>query len=163
MTSPTGGLDASVTIGSARSPRTSGTSGASGSGAARPGGDLGKDAFMSLLVASMKYQNPSSPMDGQEYMAQLAQFAQVEKLQAIEASTAELSSWQKAVAGQAMLGRTVSGAGAAGSTVTGTVTGVTLGSAGPRLTLTDGTSMEIDKVTAVHGPDGPTAAGGAAG
>lgn len=146
-------------LGAARTSRTSGTSGStSGSqSAAQPGGDLGKDAFMSLLVASMKYQDPSNPMDGQQYMAQLAQFAQVEKLQAIEASQSELSSWQRTIAAQGMLGRSVTGASDVGGSVTGTVTGVSLGAAGPRLTLSDGTAMAVDKVTEVRTPPTPGA------
>lgn len=161
MTTPTGGLDPSVLVGSARTPRTGATSSSTsgtGTAAAQPGGDLGKDAFMSLLVASMKYQDPSNPMDGQQYMAQLAQFAQVEKLQAIEASQAELSSWQRAVAGQAMLGRAITGTSAAGTTVTGTVTGVTLGTAGPQLQLADGSSMALDKVKTVTTAPGAASA-----
>ena len=33
-------------------------------------GALDKDAFLELLVASLKYQDPSSPMDTSELMAQ---------------------------------------------------------------------------------------------
>lgn len=155
MTTPTGGIDPAAMLSTARTSRTSGTAGSRG--ADQPGGELGKDAFMSLLVASMKYQDPSKPMDGQQYMAQLAQFAQVEKLQAIEASQTELSSWQRTIAAQGMLGRSVTGTSDVGGSVTGTVTGVTLGGAGPRLTLSDGTAMAVDKVTEVRTPPVPGA------
>ena len=35
-------------------------------------GGLGQDAFMKLLVAQLKYQNPMAPADGQAYMTQMA-------------------------------------------------------------------------------------------
>ena len=43
-------------------------------------GGLGKDAFLQLLVAQMKNQDPLSPQDGKEMAAQLAQFSSVEQL-----------------------------------------------------------------------------------
>ena len=118
----------------------------------KPGGELGKDAFMQLLVAQMRYQNPMSPVDGQQYMAQLAQFAQVEKLEAISKSQADAALWGKALSGQAMLGQTVTGVGAAGTEVTGTVTSVTLTDAGPRLDLSGGGSLTVEQVKKVSIP-----------
>ncbi|HEY0778006.1 MAG TPA: flagellar hook capping FlgD N-terminal domain-containing protein [Gemmatirosa sp.] len=46
-----------------------------------PGGAMGKDQFLQLLVAQMKNQDPDSPMDGTQMAAQLAQFSTVEQLQ----------------------------------------------------------------------------------
>ena len=71
MTSPTSGV--------------SGTSGTSstppGSSSATKGKDLGdKDTFLKLLVAQLKYQDPSNPADSTQFLAQTAQFTQVEKL-----------------------------------------------------------------------------------
>ncbi len=46
-----------------------------------PGGAMGKDQFLQLLVAQMKNQDPTSPMDGTQMASQLAQFSTVEQLQ----------------------------------------------------------------------------------
>lgn len=113
---------------------------------------LGKDAFLQLLVASMRYQDPSKPTDSQAYMAQLAQFTQVEKLDAISSSQADASRWQRTVAGQGMIGSFVTGTGPTGQPVTGIVTGVTLTAAGARVQLADGGSLAVDEVTKVDIP-----------
>ncbi len=41
---------------------------------------LGRDAFLTMLVAELKYQDPLNPMDGSDFSAQLAQFSQLEQL-----------------------------------------------------------------------------------
>lgn len=45
------------------------------------GDSLDKDSFLQLLVAQMKYQDPLQPTSNTEYVAQFAQFSQVESLQ----------------------------------------------------------------------------------
>lgn len=42
---------------------------------------MDKDAFLQLLVAQMKYQDPMEPTSNTEYIAQYAQFSQVEQMQ----------------------------------------------------------------------------------
>lgn len=50
---------------------------------------LDKDAFLQLLVAQMKYQDPLEPADNTEYIAQLATFSQVEELQNVSNSMSQ--------------------------------------------------------------------------
>lgn len=50
---------------------------------------MDKDAFLQLLVAQMKYQDPLEPTSNTEYISQYAQFSQVEQIQNM-AATAEL-------------------------------------------------------------------------
>ncbi len=51
---------------------------------------MDKDAFLQLLVAQMQYQDPLEPTSNTEFIAQYAQFSQVEQMQNM-AATMELS------------------------------------------------------------------------
>ncbi|HKJ82038.1 MAG TPA: flagellar hook capping FlgD N-terminal domain-containing protein [Ignavibacteriaceae bacterium] len=42
---------------------------------------LGKNDFMTLLIAQMKNQDPLNPMDGTQFASQLAQFSSLQELQ----------------------------------------------------------------------------------
>jgi flagellar basal-body rod modification protein FlgD len=44
---------------------------------------MGKDAFLQLLVAQLTHQSPTNPSDGTEFVAQLAQFTQLEQLTSV--------------------------------------------------------------------------------
>lgn len=52
----------------------------------KSGGALDKDAFLQLLVAQMKYQDPMEPTDNTEYVSQLATFSELENMQNMSAS-----------------------------------------------------------------------------
>lgn len=59
---------------------------ASQSSLAGTGNAMDKDAFLQLLVAQMKYQDPLQPTSNTEYISQYAQFSQVEQMQSMSAS-----------------------------------------------------------------------------
>lgn len=50
---------------------------------------LDKEAFLQLLVAQMKYQDPLEPTSNTEYIAQLATFSQLEELQNVGSSMSQ--------------------------------------------------------------------------
>ncbi|GHU40957.1 hypothetical protein FACS1894111_02450 [Clostridia bacterium] len=55
----------------------------------KAGGTMGKDAFLQLLVAQMKYQDPLEPASNTEYVAQLATFSSLEEMQNLNTAMKE--------------------------------------------------------------------------
>lgn len=53
-----------------------------------PTNELGKDAFLQLLMTQMQYQDPLNPMENTEMVAQLAQFSALEQMSNVYKSTA---------------------------------------------------------------------------
>lgn len=101
---------------------TGATTGVAAAGTkAKANNGLDRDAFMKLLVAQMRYQDPSNPMDSTQFMAQSAQFTSIELLQKLQESQTQLLSYQGLVLSSSLVGKTVSGTTADGATVTGKV------------------------------------------
>lgn len=86
-----------------------------GAVAPSPRGTLGKDDFLRLLITQLRNQDPLHPLDQNQFLAQTAQFAALEQLQAIGKGLEALraSGSGASIAGAAMLvGRTAAVAGA---------------------------------------------------
>ena len=115
-----------------------------------PTAELGKDAFLKLLVAQMKYQDPANPASSSEFMAQTATFTQVEKLEEIAAQNASLLALQRSSSAGALVGRTVSYTDENGAKQTGVVTSVRLGSDTAEATaMVGGVSVSMGRITEV--------------
>src|SRR3712207_3283136 len=82
---------------------------------------MGKDMFLQLLVAQMRYQDPNNPASTTEFMSQTATFSQVEKLEQLSEQNAALLTLQRSLSAGALVGHTVSWTDEAGATRTGTV------------------------------------------
>lgn len=101
-------------------------------------GNLDKDAFLQLLVAQLRYQNPMAPKDGQEYLAQAAQFAAVERLDNVNKAQNEAVAYQQVLLAASMVGRQVSGVPeGAEEAITGHVTSVVFDKGVPQLMIGD--------------------------
>jgi|SRR5688572_17471018 flagellar basal-body rod modification protein FlgD len=114
-----------------------------------PSKDMDKDMFLKLLVAQMKYQDPTNPQNGTEFLAQSAQFTMIEKLTEVADSQAALVSGQLMLGASNLVGRTVSYAGADGMPVTGVVTSATISGSNPTLRVGN-TDVPLSSVTEVR-------------
>jgi flagellar basal-body rod modification protein FlgD len=111
---------------------------------------MGKDTFLKLLVAQMKYQDPANPASSSEFMAQTATFTQVEKLEEIAAQNASLLALQRSSSAGALVGRTVSYTDETGAKQTGQVTSVRLGTDTTEATaMVGGVSVAMGRITEV--------------
>ena len=48
--------------------------------------EVGRDTFLTLLVAQLEHQDPMSPMDNADFTAQLAQFSSLEQMERMSAN-----------------------------------------------------------------------------
>ena len=120
------------------------TSSTSGGGSVKKLGD--QDTFLKLLVAQLKYQDPSKPADSTQFLAQTAQFTQVEKLGQI----ATMLQAGQLIGASSLVGKTVTYQDAAGASQTGLVTSVKLnGDSEPTLSVGN-TDVQLSKVTEVQ-------------
>jgi flagellar basal-body rod modification protein FlgD len=111
-----------------------------------------KDMFLQLLVAQMKYQDPSNPADSSEFLAQTAQFTALEKMQEVADQTSQLVALQVAFGASSMVGRTVTYPAADGTISTGVVDSVQFGATGPVLKV-DGNDVFLAQVQSVADRD----------
>jgi flagellar basal-body rod modification protein FlgD len=80
--------------------------------------NMGKEDFLNLLVTQLRYQDPLSPEDPKDFVAQLAQFSSLEQqinanqnLQGLGKAFESLKQSQNMAQGVALLGKTVKGSG----------------------------------------------------
>lgn len=98
-------------------------------------GSLGGDAFLKLLVAQLRYQNPLEPTGANELMQQTASFSQVETLQALASTQQQLAGLSQFSLAVGLAGKEVAALGVTGEPVIGPVDGVRFGTAEPELSI----------------------------
>ena len=101
---------------------------------------FGEKAFLQLLIAELKNQDPDKPMDGQAMITQLAQLNQTQ-------ATMQSLTFQQETFASSVIGKSVTGA-AGGKPTTGIATAFSVN--GSTVTLTvNGQAMDITSVTGV--------------
>jgi flagellar basal-body rod modification protein FlgD len=93
---------------------------------ANPAGTLGKDDFLKLFVTQLQNQDPMSPQDNSQFMAQMAQFTTLEQITNLSTATSQLSFDTQVSQSVALIGKTVGYTNADGVDVTGVATGVSI-------------------------------------
>lgn len=134
--------------------KTNKTNAPSGSQGIVTNDSLGKDDFLKLLIAQMQNQDPLSPTDNKDSIAQLATFSSLEQMNNIAASMDNLNSTMNLFSqhsslmqGAAMIGKWVSGVGIDGETIIeGTVESVKWLEGDPKLQIRqqDGTLVDLE-------------------
>jgi flagellar basal-body rod modification protein FlgD len=129
------------------------TSSSATSSSASTGSDtLDTDTFLRLLVAQLKYQDPSKPTDSSQFLAQTAQFTLVEKMQALASSQAELVKTSALSSATSLVGSRITYL-QSGVTSTGTVTGVSISDGVPTL-MVGSTKVDLSEISKVESASG---------
>ena len=111
--------------------------------------ELGKDDFLKLLMAQMTNQDPTSPMENTEFIAQMAQFSSLEQMTNMSQNFDKMAAMMNSSEAQSMLGRTVQIDLGAEQTTTGVVEAATRGNT-PQIQV-NGMFYDINKIKAVYG------------
>jgi flagellar basal-body rod modification protein FlgD len=106
---------------------------------------INQQDFLRILLTQLNAQNPLKPMDNGAFVAQLAQFSQLESAQQTVSSLNQLVGLQTNSQTVALLGKSVDVLGAAGFT-SGQVTGLSISGATPTLTVHPATGADVTGV-----------------
>jgi flagellar basal-body rod modification protein FlgD len=104
------------------------------------GANVDYQSFLKLLVAEMKNQDPTNPMDSSDYVAQLATFSQVEQSVQINAKFDQLLQASALGQADAIIGRTIT---SADGKLSGEVKEVRVASDGVVAVLKDGKEVPV--------------------
>ncbi len=101
------------------------------------------NTFLQLLIAQMKNQDPTNPMDTAEYMSQFAQLSTVEQAMQTNSKLDALLSSQSLSQANSLIGKTVSFVDSTGASFSGKVVSVAINNDGSIATLEDGTKVAV--------------------
>ncbi|MCH5294869.1 MAG: flagellar hook assembly protein FlgD [Treponema sp.] len=87
---------------------------------------LGKDDFLKLLITQLSNQDPTSPMENTEFIAQMAQFSSLEQMTNMNESFQRMTAMMNSNQAMSTIGRIVD-IDLGGTTTTGVVTATTYG------------------------------------
>lgn len=146
MTSPADGIQA--TLPSTYNP-SSATLNSSGSGKATE--MLDSQAFLQLLVAQLKYQDPTNPVDTSNFMNQTAMLSQVQTMNTMSTTLSDMMAAQQTSTATSMLGKAISFLDPAGNLVAGIVDVVSMNNGVARLHVGD-LAVPLAGVVAVAEP-----------
>jgi flagellar basal-body rod modification protein FlgD len=103
---------------------TTGTTGTQAPKAAvptNPNATLDKDGFLKLFIAQLQHQDPSSPMDTNESMAQMSSFSMVEQITNMASSNTKIAASLSTSSAVSLIGKTVTYTGEGDVPATGKV------------------------------------------
>lgn len=109
------------------------------------GNNLGKDAFLKLLVTQMQYQDPLNPSSNTEYVAQLATYSQLEELKNL--GTTSTNSQAFGLVGKNVVIKTENTAGKS-TYISGSVDFVNMSGGEAKISI-NGSLYSIDKLDSI--------------
>lgn len=117
-------------------------------GTRNPKQTMDSEVFLSLLVAQLRNQDPSSPMDTNAMISQTTELASMEQLTTLTTLNEENFSLQMRIAASALIGQEVSYSKPDGTKITGIVDSVSF--AGPIPTVSvGGKDIALDVISGV--------------
>ena len=116
-------ISSSSFLNSVQVPPSSGATPSAAAATTKPK-SLGKDDFLKLLIAQLRNQDPSKPMDDSAMIAQMAQFSALEATQQLQKTIQQSSNVSTIFQAGALIGKYVQANETDGSNISGAVTAV---------------------------------------
>jgi flagellar basal-body rod modification protein FlgD len=110
--------------------------------------EMGKDDFLKLLITQLSNQDPTSPMENTEFIAQMAQFSSLEQMTNMNQEFARMNSMLVSSQAVATIGKTVD-VSLGDTTTTGVVEAVTYGQ-NPQVKINN-MYYDMKQISAVYG------------
>lgn len=110
--------------------------------------DLGKDDFLTLLITQLQNQDPTSPMENSEFIAQMAQFSSLEQMTNMSTEFTKLASMMSNSEAVSSIGQVVE-INTGDSTVQGVVEAATRGT-NPQIKV-NGSYYNMDQINTIYG------------
>ncbi|MEI8389228.1 MAG: flagellar hook capping FlgD N-terminal domain-containing protein [bacterium] len=109
--------------------------------------DMGQDAFLQLLMAQLKNQDPLNPTDSNQFMSQQAQFTQISELQKLNKSVTSSNQMMQA---STLIGKDVSltDPNDTKKTISGTVSEAKINSSGASVVV-NGNEYPLNNILSV--------------
>jgi flagellar basal-body rod modification protein FlgD len=107
---------------------------------------LGMEDFLKILLTQLTYQDPLKPMDNQQFMAQMAQFTNLQQTQQLNDSIKTLITNQAALQSVGLIGKTVDITTQSG-TASGTVSALSLSGEAPMITVRTSTGATLTDIS----------------
>lgn len=111
------------------------------------------EGFLKILSSQMRSQNPLEPMKDTEFIAQMAQFSQLEQVTSVAKDMKALTMSSQLAQGASLIGKSVTYQPAGTTTpITGTVDSLSVNAGGGTMSLiVNGVAVDVSLVTKVGG------------
>lgn len=110
--------------------------------------ELGKDDFLKLLITQLSNQDPTSPMENTEFIAQMAQFSSLEQMTNMSTGFTRMATMLNSSEAVSTIGKVVD-ITAGDTTVTGVVESATRGE--NPLVVVNGVPYSLEQINKVYG------------
>jgi len=103
---------------------------------------ISQDDFLEILLTQLTFQDPLKPLDNQEFVAQMAQFTNLEQTRQLNVNSETLLTVQSATQSIGLIGKTVTVLTDSGIE-TGTVTTISFNQGAPEMVINTTNNAEL--------------------
>ena len=135
-----------MSVGSVSNSSSSSSAASSTSSAADPFANLNLNDFIQMMITELQNQDPTNPMSSGQMLQEITQMGQISTAEQLDTTLTGMETGQNLSNASSMIGMQVEGTDAAGNSVNGTVSSVTITNGAPTLNV-GSSSLTLDQIT----------------